>query len=151
MDDYRHVAQEYCMEKWRLVILIVAALTLEACASEKSVDLLSASTGAQLFRTSCSGCHGADARGNGPVAEFISVRVPDLTRISAAHGGGFPAEQIYRIIDGQSDMSADGARHMPIWGYEFFGAQGDDESAHREASDKVDTLVNYLRTLQQPQ
>ncbi len=139
------------MTNWRLVILMVAALSVEACASEKCSDSSIAYTGAQLFQTSCSGCHGANARGNGPVAEFISVGVPDLTRISATHGGTFPAEQVYRIIDGQSDVSAHGARHMPIWGYEFFGEQGNDASAHREASDKIDRLVNYLRTLQQPQ
>ena len=139
------------MAKWRLMILMATALGLGACASKKCSETARAYTGAQLFQTSCSGCHGADAHGNGPVAEFISVRVPDLTRISATHGGAFPAEQVYRIIDGQSDMSAHGARHMPIWGYEFFGAEGDDQSAHREASDKVDTLVKYLRTLQQPQ
>jgi len=139
------------MTNWRLVILMITALALEACASEKCVDSSTAYTGEQLFQTSCSGCHGANARGNGPVAEFLSVRVPDLTQISTTHGGEFPTEQVYRIIDGQSEVSAHGARHMPIWGYEFFGVQGNDQSAHRQASDKVDTLVKYLRTLQQPQ
>jgi mono/diheme cytochrome c family protein len=139
------------MRIWRLGISMVAALALEACASEKCLDTSGAYTGAQLFRASCSGCHGVDARGNGPVAEFINVRVPDLTKINATHGGEFPAAQIYRIIDGQSDMPAHGTRHMPVWGYEFFGAEGNDQSAHGEASDKVDSLVKYLRTLQQPQ
>jgi len=129
---------------------MVAALALEACASERCVNPSNTYTGAQLFQTSCSGCHGADARGNGPVAEFISVRVPDLTKIGMRHGGVFPAEQVYQIIDGQAQISAHGARHMPIWGYEFFGVHGNDASAHQQASDQVDILVRYLRSLQQP-
>lgn len=138
------------MRIWHLAISVVAALALQACANEQCRNTSGAYTGAQLFRASCSGCHGADARGNGPVAEFISVRVPDLTKINANHGGEFPVDEIYRIIDGQSDMRAHGARHMPVWGYEFFGPEGDDQSAHREASDKVDSLIRYLRSVQEP-
>jgi len=99
----------------------------------------------------CASCHGADARGNGPVAEFLSVRVPDLTKLAVADGGEFPLDKVYRIIDGQSQMPVHGERHMPVWEYEFFGAEADDQSAHQQATDKVNSLVNYLRTLQQPQ
>jgi hypothetical protein len=38
---------------------------------------------------------------------------------------------------------------MPIWGYEFFGAEADEAVAHRDATEKVDRLVTYLRTIQQ--
>ena len=39
---------------------------------------------------------------------------------------------------------------MPVWGYEFFGQQADDERAHAQAAEKVDALVNYLRKRQRP-
>ena len=66
----------------------------------------------------------------------------------AARLGSFPVEEIYRIIDGQADLSALGPRHMPIWGYEFFGEEPDDELAHREATEKVDFLVRFLESVQ---
>ena len=128
---------------------IAAALGLLACASHACPDPSSSQTGAQLFRANCAACHGVNAHGDGPVSDIINVHVPDLTLISSRNEGTFPAERIYRVIDGQSDILAHGARHMPIWGYEFFGATGDDESEHGEASTKVDNLVAYLQSLQQ--
>jgi mono/diheme cytochrome c family protein len=105
-------------------------------------------SGAHLYRVSCSGCHGMDARGNGPVAPFLNVPVPDLTRIASRRGGTFPADEIYRIVDGQSDLLSHGPRHMPVWGYEFFGDDPDDEVAHRQATNKVERLVGYLQSIQ---
>jgi len=104
--------------------------------------------GKRLYEVSCSGCHGLNARGNGPVAPFLKVPVPDLTLIAARRGGVFPDVGIYRIIDGQADLRSHGPRHMPAWGYEFFGDDADDEVAHRQATEKVDRLVSYLRSLQ---
>src|SRR5665213_186398 len=101
---------------------IAAALGLLACASHACPDPSSSQTGAQLFRANCAACHGVNAHGDGPVSDIINVHVPDLTLISSRNEGTFPAERIYRVIDGQSDILAHGARHMPIWGYEFFGA-----------------------------
>jgi mono/diheme cytochrome c family protein len=137
----------------RLTVLALGWLvlaTLTACADEMCVNFSHRYSGAILFRLHCASCHGEDARGNGPVAEFINVKVPDLTAISAAHGGNFPEEQVFRAIDGQAEMPAHGTRHMPVWGYEFFGQQADDERAHAESTEKVDALVNYLRKLQRP-
>jgi mono/diheme cytochrome c family protein len=102
-----------------------------------------------LFRANCAACHGIDAHGDGPVSEIINVRVPDLTLISSRNGGTFPTGKIYQIVDGQSDTPGHGSRHMPIWGYEFFGGSGDDESEHRQASKQIDNVVAYLQTLQQ--
>lgn len=141
------------MNTLRLVVRALAVLvvaTLAACADEMCVNFSDRFSGANLFQLHCASCHGEDARGNGPVAEFINVKVPDLTQIRAAHGGNFPDDEVFRIIDGQAEMPAHGARHMPVWGYEFFGRQGDDERAHGEATEKVKALVNYLRKLQRP-
>ena len=104
--------------------------------------------GARLFRGSCAACHGEGAQGNGPVAPLLTVPVPDLTRIAARRGGEFPELEIFRIIDGQSELAAHGSRHMPVWGYEFFGDDADDEVAHSRAVEKVDRLVAHLRSIQ---
>jgi hypothetical protein len=39
---------------------------------------------------------------------------------------------------------------MPVWGYEFFGEDPDDEVAHREATEKIERLVRYLQSIQRP-
>jgi mono/diheme cytochrome c family protein len=128
-----------------LAILATGAI-LSACVSHRASD--DATSGAALYQTSCAGCHGANATGNGPITPVIGVRPPDLTRIAARRGGTFPELEIWRIIDGQADLSAHGPRHMPVWGYEFFGHDADDEVAHRRAAEKVDSLVSYLRSIQ---
>jgi len=132
---------------WRS-ILFVACISLTACANRQCLDTSGTASGAALFRINCAGCHGTNARGNGPIAEFINAPVPDLTRISARNGGEFPIERIFQAIDGQSGTSVHGVRHMPMWGYEFFGSEPDDAEAHRDATQKVDRLVMFLRTIQ---
>ena len=129
-----------------LVALTLASLA--ACAGATTAVKNPVERGKQQFRVSCAGCHGADAHGNGPVAPILKVPVPDLTLIAVRRGGAFPADEIFRIVDGQAELSAHGPRHMPVWGYEFFGEDPDDEVAHRAAADKIDQVVSYLRSVQ---
>ena len=128
---------------------IITVLGLMACASHGCPESSSAPTGAQLFRANCAACHGMTAHGDGPVSDIINVHVPDLTLIASRRGGTFPTDEIYRIVDGQSDLPAHGSRHMPVWGYEFFGGPGDDESEHGQAVTRVENVVVYLHSLQQ--
>jgi mono/diheme cytochrome c family protein len=131
--------------------VLATALVLGACASRaadrQTADSLPES-GERIYRVSCAACHGIDARGAGPVSPLLNVEVPDLTRIAARRDGAFPELEIYRIIDGQAQLQAHGARHMPVWGYEFFGDETDDETAHARAVGKIDSLVEYLRSIQ---
>lgn len=141
-----------------LIALPVAlgVLSLAGCSGDRADGTTSGARqdgsgtdqGRRQFLVSCSGCHGEDARGNGPIAPILNIAVPDLTLIAARRGGEFPADEIYRIIDGQADLSAHGPRHMPVWGYEFFGDDPDDELAHREASEKIERLSAYLASIQ---
>src|SRR5262245_49701624 len=94
-----------------LTMLAIGA-ALGACASRRASH--DAAAGAALYQTSCAGCHGTNATGNGPITPVIGVRPPDLTRIAARHGGTFPELEVWRIIDGQADLSAHGPRHMPV-------------------------------------
>jgi mono/diheme cytochrome c family protein len=130
-------------------ILTSLALTmaLSACASGEA-PRQQAAAGERIYKVSCAACHGLDARGTGPVAPLLTVPVPDLTRIAQRRSGEFPELEVFRIIDGQADLAGHGPRHMPVWGYEFFGEDADDEVAHRRATDKVDLLVAYLRSIQ---
>jgi len=139
-------------------VLTIAWLTSCATAPETSVetrvapvhskDVLVLERGERLYKVSCSGCHGANADGHGPVAPFLTVPVPDLTLLAGRRGGSFPEDEIYRIIDGQANLAVHGPRHMPVWGYEFFGEDPDDEAAHREAREKIESLLRFLRSIQ---
>jgi mono/diheme cytochrome c family protein len=128
--------------------MLVAAILCASCGAPVGEELVVQDSGEALYRRHCASCHGEKARGNGPVAEFISVTVPDLTRIAQRRGGVFPQEEIFQIIDGQSPRDAHGPRHMPVWGYEFFGPQADDRVAHEQATVRVERLVAYLASLQ---
>ena len=132
----------------RSLIALALFAAVSACAAGEGPQQ-QAMAGERIYKVSCAACHGADARGTGPVAPLLTVPVPDLTRISQRRGGRFPELEVFRIIDGQSDLAGHGPRHMPVWGYEFFGDDADDETAHRRATEKVDRLVAYLRSIQQ--
>lgn len=145
----------HCLEV--VVGVVLGAALVTGCAGGQGVSSTSVAPpqdrhaverGQRQFRASCAGCHGADAQGNGPIAPLLTVAVPDLTRIASRHGGVFPADDIFRIVDGQADLSAHGPRHMPVWGYEFFGDAPDDEQAHRQATAKIERVVSYLRSIQ---
>jgi mono/diheme cytochrome c family protein len=139
----------------QVLLPTLAAVTiawLAACSSSpRSQPADVPAEGERLYKISCSGCHGTNGHGNGPIAPILKVSVPDLTLIASRHGGAFPADEIYKIVDGQADLTAHGPRHMPVWGYEFFGDEPDDEAAHREASEKIELLVEFLRSIQRNQ
>ena len=102
--------------------------------------------GAQLFRTYCAACHGADARGKGPVAGELRHVPPDLTGYAARNGGVFPSEKLARIIDGR-DVPSHGERDMPVWG-DVFRRAGQGESA-AAVSARIAAIVRYLEAIQQ--
>ncbi len=103
--------------------------------------------GALSYRIHCLNCHGSAGTGNGPMAELLKIVPTDLTRIAARHGGEFPAEHVYRTIDGRQEIAAHGSRQMPVWGIGFqdLGRDADQEAAVRN---KILDLVAYLETLQ---
>ncbi len=128
-------------------VLWMTSMLLLGLSLEVRSEELSGYSGAQLYHRFCASCHGADAHGDGPVAESLHVMVPDLTLIARRHGGTFPAEQLRKIIDGRMVLPPHGQRDMPVWGFEFRAAApaGQDDRINDEL---IDRLVEYLRTLQ---
>jgi mono/diheme cytochrome c family protein len=102
--------------------------------------------GAQLFRTHCASCHGADARGAGPMATELRTVPPDLTTFAMRNQGVFPSERVRAIVDGRG-VAAHGSREMPIWGDAFRAAREGLTGA--EAAARIDAIVGYLQTIQQ--
>jgi hypothetical protein len=79
---------------------------------------------------------------------LLKAPVPNLALIAARHGGVFPADEVYRHIDGQAGDPSHGPRNMPVWGYEFYGTQEDDEDAHKQATRTIERLVKHVQSLQ---
>jgi Cytochrome C oxidase, cbb3-type, subunit III len=138
----------HVMRQLTKVIAIVLMLFAGQVASAQDFSRYS---GEQLYRRFCASCHGADARGDGPVAQTLKVLVPDLTRLTRRQGEDFPTERMRRIIDGRDILAAHGARRMPVWGYEFASATvSEPEAGAKEAASLIDKLVEYLRSIQNP-
>lgn len=128
--------------------VILAALAAFAAAGRSAAGEAPDMTGAELFKEFCATCHGLGAHGDGPVALSLKRRVPDLTRIAERHGGEFPAEAVRRMIDGRSMPRAHGTIEMPVWGWEFYGYEGEDAARRQRVAELIDRLVEYLESIQ---
>ena len=78
-------------------------------------------SGALEYQENCARCHGADTTGNGIEMHKPGYYPKDLTHISRNHGGKFPRQEIYDIIDGGKRLSShyNFNSPMPLWGLSF--------------------------------
>jgi hypothetical protein len=106
--------------------------------------LIASIQGPALYQAYCASCHGADAKGNGPMTEFLRVSPTDLTRISVHYEGLFPLTRIERIISGEEQLHGHGTREMPVWG-PIFSQIDQDRDLGRV---RIDNLARYLREIQ---
>ncbi len=91
--------------------IALAALTSGAAIAQD----LNVQDGNDLYRTYCWQCHGFEATGDGPMAEMLAIRTPDLTKLAARNDGVFPTELVAQQVDGRSPLLAHGGE-MPIFG-----------------------------------
>jgi mono/diheme cytochrome c family protein len=105
-------------------------------------------SGAAIFRTACAACHGTDAKGEGPVADRLRVRPPDLTLLARRNGGSYPDDKVYRIIDGRRPVKDHGGPDLPIWGDAFRSYS--DRYSEEEVKEKIRAVVAYLKSIQAP-
>jgi mono/diheme cytochrome c family protein len=105
--------------------------------------------GSSLFKTYCATCHGVDAKGDGPLADQLRVRPPDLTRFAHRNGGSFDKEKARRIIDGREPVKGHGGPDMPVWGDVFKRAE--ESYDEKKAQQRIESLVAYLSDIQRAQ
>ena len=113
------------------------AMPLWCVAADRRID------GAGEFRTYCAVCHGINGRGDGPMADKLTRRPSDLTRLSKDNGGSFPETFVYQSIDGRRIVLFHGTREMPIWG-DRFRRNGDEETLDA----RIDALVRHVESIQ---
>lgn len=132
-----------------LAVLLLAA-PFPAAAEEDRPDPVLADMGETLYLRHCASCHGADARGAGPVAGSLKTPPADLTAIASRRGGRFPAGEVARFIDGRFEIPAHGSREMPVWGQRFGAAIPESGIGESIARGNIATLVEYLKSIQLP-
>ena len=104
--------------------------------------------GSALFRSYCASCHGAQGKGDGPLAANLRVAPADLTRIEKRNHGKFDADNVRRAVDGRGPKEIHGGSDMPVWGDAFKRAgEGYSEAKVKE---RIDALVEHISTLQEP-
>ena len=92
----------------RCVIASVLSITATSWA-QTSVGL-----GRADFKDNCASCHGAAGTGDGPVHSFLVKPPADLTTISQRHGGKFPQELVWEVIDEKSEDELERLRSCKV-------------------------------------
>jgi mono/diheme cytochrome c family protein len=103
-------------------------------------------SGKVLYQLYCATCHGADAKGNGPLALALKTPPPNLTTLAKRHAGKFPTDYVTRMLRFGTTSRTHGSSEMPAWGpiFQYF-----DKSSQAAARKRIDNLCDYLSSIQQ--
>ncbi|RPH59661.1 MAG: hypothetical protein EHM89_10295 [Acidobacteria bacterium] len=126
-------------------------MTVSVVAQQKPVPpiLTDSLVGPDLYRAYCASCHGADGKGQGPVANVLKVPPADLTTLARRHGGKYPAALVQDTLYGArvpNPSVVHGTSEMPLWGAIFRQL----DTKESVAKVRVENLVKYLESIQIP-
>jgi mono/diheme cytochrome c family protein len=136
------------------ILLIAAAITLPvlmgyADQSNQKVTIpiqkTTPTSGKIMFTNYCAPCHGADARGRGPVAPALKMQPADLTVLSKNNRGKFPDAHIVTVLENGANMPSHGSAEMPVWGPILAKM---DVTNPQDRLLRISNLSRYLDTLQ---
>ena len=113
---------------------------------------ISLELGHRDFLNYCAACHGTNAKGDGTLGEFLTLKVPDLTMLTKYNAGKFPAEKVADVVDGRTEVKVHGMRDMPVWG-DWFNREAASAETSKEAremivSDRIASLIDYIKSIQ---
>lgn len=133
-----------------LTLAMIFALGLELNGQQAAAQEMEVIAGGEIeYQNYCAVCHGVDARGQGLMSKYLTVRPADLTQLAKKNGGNFPFWQTYHVIDGREEIRGHGSREMPIWGDRFRAqAGGSDTGSRAQATGRLIGLVFYLQYIQ---
>jgi mono/diheme cytochrome c family protein len=131
---------------WTFTALAVAAfLPWAVPVSAEQTPAKSIPAGSGLYSTYCAVCHGADAKGTGPLADSLKRRPADLTLLAKNSGGTYNRDMVRQIIDGKNPVKGHGGGDMPVWGDAF---ERSADAGPQAVKDRLDALVEYLSSIQ---
>lgn len=120
------------------LVLASALAAFSTCGFTQDIDL-----GKMNYESNCAACHGQSGKGDGPVSVELRAKPTDLTLIAKRNGGVFPADVLYRIIDGRKTVRAHGTYEMPVWGFVFLRSDPEDVARNR-----ILAIIAYLKSIQ---
>ncbi|MDV7142292.1 cytochrome c [Tropicimonas sp. TH_r6] len=136
-----------------LGILAIGAICLAPQVGLAEEELI----GSDEYMISCLACHGVGGKGNGPMAEYLTVDPTDLTMITRENDNVFPLLEVFMVIDGRSVIGAHGVRQtegweMPVWGTRYsddignkYGPYGGEQAVRA----RILELVYYIQSIQE--
>ena len=98
--------------RFSLIVASAAALLVAACTPD---EMPGARDGRGLYLENCAVCHGADGKGDGPMARAMAKAPANLTLISVRNGDRFPRARVLSTIDGYTKTDLSGP-NMPEFG-----------------------------------
>jgi len=101
--------------------------------------------GKLMYASYCAPCHGAEGRGNGPVAGALKTQPTDLTALAKANHGKYPETHIVAVLRFGTETNSHGSAQMPVWGT-IFGKMSKLNSHDQDL--RTANLTRYLQTLQ---
>ena len=107
------------------------------------------------YMANCASCHGVKGTGDGPVAEVLTTKPSDLTQITKQYSGTYPADEVYRVINGLKMINPHGSREMPVWGPRYWESAGErsasvphDVDMQAMVHGRITALVQYIESIQ---
>src|SRR5262249_21208500 len=119
------------------LILATAIMSFSTCGFAEDTY-----SGKMDYESNCGACHGQNGKGDGPVSAELRTKPPDLTLIVRRNDGVFPADVLYRIIDGRRTIRAHGSYEMPVWGFLFLGTDSEGVARNR-----ILAIIDYLKSI----
>jgi hypothetical protein len=104
--------------------------------------------GKKFYLQYCSSCHGTDGKGNGALAPYLKIEIPDLTLLKQKHQGRYPLDYVMSTIDGRRAVRAHGERHMPVWGEVFREEVAKEKYKELTTLMTARSIAEYVGTLQ---
>lgn len=123
-----------------------SAVVLAAALAPAQEGLKPQVAGASVYKTYCAVCHGPSGQGDGPLADSLRFKPPDLTALARKNAGKFPKDQVLRIVDGRKPVKGHGGPEMPVWGDAFRNAEGG--YSEEQVKERIAAVVDHLESLQ---
>lgn len=135
-----------------LLVACFAVLLASACAEPHEPALVGdadmIATGRIAYLTFCLNCHGDSGLGDGPLMDLIAIDPGDITQLSAAHEGVYPAAFVAEVIRGtDQEIAGHVSREMPVW-YTVWSEQFEGPNKEATIERQIQELVAYLETIQ---
>ena len=138
--------------KFVLTVAVLVASAVLAMAQGQTpvvkhvpIKAVNPASGQEMFKSYCAGCHGEDAKGNGPAASAMKAPPADLTTLAQKNGGKYPSMHVSSVVRGEADLPAHGTKDMPVWGQLFFRLSQGHEA---EVQQRVANLNQYIESIQ---